>query len=166
MNKRVIRAIVLSFVLVTLLGTLTGCQKSSKAIDMYVQDYRFAYSLQEVTVAENGNTLVKMLMVPEKNKAGEKADFMQAMQVAQLFLMEAYIVVDGTPLEYLEDVSCDISSDKNNDPVFVYNFEFPTSEQPDELYFFPANKREDASYHWQIDPLNGKILKAAAITEE
>ena len=157
---------ILASLIFMLVFTMAGCtRKDAKTIDIYVEGYRYGFSLSKVAAAENGNTIVKILMSPLKNKEGETADLMTAMNVGALFLMETYIVVDDVPLEYNENSTFSIET--NDDGMeFIYNYEFDTDQQPDEIYFYPAEKRNESDYHWQIDPATGEILKEAAITNQ
>lgn len=160
------KKIILSTLIFMFVFALAGCAKNDgKTVDIYVEGYRYGYSLSEVNTADDGNTTVKILMSPLKNKEGETADLMTAMSVGGLFLMETYVVVDGVDLEYNADSNFSIET-TDDGMIFVYNYEFDTDQQPEALYFYPAGKRNDPDYHWQIDPTNGKILQEALITNE
>jgi hypothetical protein len=149
-----------------LAGLLAGCTgKNKNAIEMYVDDYGYAYSFLQISKADSGNTVVEIIMEPIKNKEGDKADLTTAMQTGSLFLIEAYMVSDGEEFEYNENSAFTLQTDEEG-MNFVYKYEFDTDQQPDSLYFYPANKRDEADYHWQIDPNDGSILKETAIIEE
>lgn len=149
-----------------LVGVLAGCSaKGKNTIEMYVDDFGYAFSFLEVSKAENGNTVVEILMEPMKNKDGEKVDLTTAMQAGSLFLIETYMVSDGEVFEYNEDSAFTLKTAEKG-MNFVYKYEFDTDQQPDSLYFYPANKRDEVDYHWQIDPHDGSILMEAAITED
>lgn len=147
-------------------GLLTGCSgKNKNAIEMYIDDYGYAFSFLQISKADNGNTVVEILMEPIKNQDGDKADLTTAMQAGSLFLIETYMVSDGVEYETNGDSAFTLqTADKGMN--FVYKYEFDTDQQPDLLYFYPANKRDDTDYHWQIDPIDGSILNEAAITQE
>lgn len=132
---------------------------------MYMDDYGYAFSFHQISKADNGNTVVEILMEPIKNQDGDKADLTTALQAGSLFLIETYMVNGGEEFEYNEDSAFTLQTAEKG-MNFVYKYEFDTDLQPDALYFYPANKRDDAEYHWQIDPTDGSILKEAAITEE
>jgi len=146
---------------------LTGCAgKDKNAIEMTVGDYIYAYSFKGVSSAENGNTVIEMIMDAVKNSNGETADLMTALNVGGMFLMETYIVVDGEEVDYNENSLFAIDSDDNNEMRFVYKYEFDTLEQPATIFFYPSNKRNESDYHWQIDPANGEMIKTASITQD
>lgn len=165
MKKNFIKQVIFIFVGVLLLLGLSGCQKSN-SIDLYVQDYRFAFSLKEVTTSEEGNTVVRIQMTPEKNKKGEIAGLLDALQVVKLFPMDTYIIVNGAPVEHTEDVTADVKAVTNEEMVYIFNFTFPTDQKPEQLFIFPSGKRADFTFHWQVDPITGAILQVASVTNE
>ncbi len=165
MNKNLIKKLVLSLLLTLMLLSLSGCQNKN-SIDIYYEDYRFAFALKEVTTSEEGNTVVRIQMTPEKNKEGKIAGLLDALQMVKIFPIDSYISVDGTAVEHIKDVTCDVNAAKNNEMVYIFNFTFPTDQKPEKLYIFPSGKREDSTYHWQIDPVSGAILQAASVTNE
>lgn len=148
-------------------GLFTGCSgKDKNAIEMYVDDYGYAYSFSGISTAENGNTVAEITMQPIKNSEGNTADLMTALNVGGLFLMETYIVCDGEEFEYNENSLFAIDSDDNNEMGFVYKFEFDTNKKPETVYLYPSQTRDEPQYHWQIDPETGEILIEATITVE
>jgi hypothetical protein len=162
--KKTFLTILISLVLV---GMLAGCaEKNQSGIDIMVDGYRYVYALSGVSTADNGNTTIKMVMKPQKNSDGETADILTAMNVAGMFLMETYIVCDSEEYEYNENSNFTIDNTENKEINYLYTYEFDTEKQPDSLFFYPANKRNEVAYHWQLDPTDGHILKAAAITIE
>ncbi|MEA5079171.1 MAG: hypothetical protein VB013_11435 [Anaerolineaceae bacterium] len=165
MHKNLIKKLVLSLLLTLMLLTLSGCQKKN-SIDIYYDDYRFAFTLKEVTTSEEGNTVVRIQMTPEKNKEGKIAGLLDALQMVKIFPIDSYITVDGTAVEHIKDVTCDVKAVKENEMVYVFNFTFPTDQKPEKLYIFPSGKRDDATFHYQIDPVSGVILQEASVTNE
>lgn len=165
MKKNFIKQVIFIFVGVFLLLSLSGCQKKN-SIDIYYEDYRFAFALKEVTTSEEGNTVVRIQMTPEKNKEGKIAGLLDALQMVKIFPIDSYITVDGTAVEHIKDVTCDVNAAKNNEMIYIFNFTFPTDQKPEKLYIFPSGKRDDSTYHWQIDPVSGAILQAASVTNE
>jgi len=165
MNKQFFKKLILSLILTLMLLSLSGCQKKN-SIDIYYDDYRFAFALKEVTTSEEGNTVVRVQMTPEENKEGKIAGLLDALQMVKMFPIDAYITVNGAAVEHKKDVTCDVNADKNNDMVYIFNFTFPTDQKPEKLYIFPSGKRDDATFHYQVDPVSGVILKAASVTTE
>lgn len=160
------KSILLLFVFCLLAGLLAGCSgKNKNTIEMYVDDFGYAFSFLQVSKADNGNTVVEILMEPMKNKDGDKVDLTTAMQAGSLFLLETYMVSDGEEFEFNEDSAFTLKTAEKG-VNFVYKYEFDTDRQPDSLYFYPANKRDEVDYHWQIDPNDGSILKQATIIED
>jgi hypothetical protein len=161
------KTLVLFTIFCLLAGLLAGCSgKKKNAIEMYVDDYGYAYSFSEISKADNGNTVIEMTMLPIKNANGETADLLTALNVGGLFLMEVYIVCDGKEYEYNENSAFAVDSGDDNSMSYVYKYEFDTDLQPEMIFFYPANRRGEVDYHWQIDPNDGSILKEAAIIEE
>lgn len=146
---------------------LTGCARNdNRAVDMTVDGLTYEYSLKGVSTAENGNTVIEITMQPVKNSDGEMADLMTALNVGSMFLMETFVVVEGEEFDYNDNSVFAIDSDDNNDMSLVYKYEFSTENQPEKVFFYPSGKRNDSTYHWQIDPETGEILKEASITNE
>ncbi|MPM93317.1 hypothetical protein SDC9_140454 [bioreactor metagenome] len=119
-----------------------------------------------MTTSEEGNTVVRVQMAPEKNKNGEIAGLLDALQMVKLFPIDTYITVNGVVMEHNKDVTCDVKAVTNEEMVYVFNFTFPTDQKPEKLYLFPSGKRDDATFHYQVDPVSGVILQAASVTTE
>lgn len=144
-----------------LLGSLAGCSKAASAdkIVLHVDGYSYSYSFVQITKASNGNTVVEIQMNPVENSSGQTADYFTSMKVGEQFLLQPYIVCNGQKFEN------NSNSTFENAMGFLYKYEFDTDKTPDKLYFYPADKRSNSKYHWQIDPATGKILKAPILTE-
>lgn len=165
MNKQFFKKLVLSLILTLMLLSLSGCQKKN-SIDIYYDDYRFAFALKEVTTSEEGDTVVRVQMTPEENKEGKIAGLLDALQMVKIFPIDTYITVDGAAVEHYKEVTCDVNAAKDNEMVYIFNFTFPTDQKPEKLYIFPSGKRDDATFHYQIDPVSGVILQEASVTNE
>lgn len=165
MHKKFFKKLVLGLMLTLMLLSLSACQKKN-SIDIYLEDYRYAFTLNEVTTSEEGDTVVKVQMTPEKNKEGEIAGLLDALQMVKIFPIDTYITVDGAAVEHYKEVTCDVKAVTNEEMVYIFNFTFPTDQKPEKLFIFPSGKRDDSTYHWQVDPANGAILQAASVTNE
>lgn len=149
--------------------SMAGCGKSEpEGIVIQVDGYDFGFAVTEVGPNDEGKTTVKLQMEPvEGAKGKELADAMQIMQVATMFLITPYIVVDGERLDASNDNSKAGLGGKNEDGKLIsnYTFTFDTDQTPDELWLAPKGREDETDWHYQIDPKNYSIIKNPEIAE-